>query len=150
MPHLFRVWLLRRSAERWPGRTLSSGPLGAEVGTPYERGGHDGATYLSWADWICPTHCTEPALCPAIKGPRTWTMPDTLANFATRNGKSGPLTFEVRHLAHGVGGFHTADVLAADRTLSELGARGPADVVVATTSHCHAAAGVIRLGPLVG
>jgi len=150
MPHLFREWLLRRSAARWPGRSLSTGPLGAEVGTPYERGGHDGATYLSWADWICPTHCTEPALCPAIKAPRTWTMPDTLARFAGRGGMSGPLAFEVRHLAHGVGGFHTAEVLAADQRLAEIGARGPAEVVVATTSHCHAAAGVIRLGPLVG
>ncbi len=150
MPHLFREWLLRRAAGRWPGRVLTSGPLGAEVGTPYERAGHDAATYLSWADWICPTHCTEPALCPAIKGPRTWTMPDTLGAYAARTGASGPLVFEVRHLAHGVGGFHTQDVLAADRGLAEIGARGPADVVVATSSHCHAAAGVIRLGPLVG
>jgi len=150
MPHLFREWLLRCSAARWPGRALSAGPLAAEVGTPYERAGHDAATYLSWADWICPTHCTEPALCPAIKGPRTWTMPDTLGAYAARSGASGPLVFEVRHLAHGVGGFHTVEVLAADRQLAEIGARGPAEVVVATSSHCHAAAGVIRLGPLEG
>lgn len=149
MPHLFREWLLRRARERWQGRELSSGPLAGEVGTPYERAGGDAATYLSWADWICPTHCTEPALCPAIRAPRTWSMPETFAAFATRTGLSGPLAFEVRHIAHGVGGFATADVLAADARLAEIGARGPAEVLVATTSHCHAAAGVIRLGPLV-
>lgn len=148
MPHLFREWLLRRAGVRWPGRELGTIPVAGEVGTPYERPGGDGATYLSWADWICPTHCTEPALCPVIKGPRTWTMPETIAAHAARIGASGPLTFEVRHLAHGVGGFTTREVLAADERLAEIGARGPTDVVVATSSHCHAAAGVIRLGPL--
>ena len=148
MPHLFREWLLRRARERWPGREMTSHPLPGEVGTPYERGGGDGATYLSWADWICPTHCTEPALCPAIRAPRTWSMPETVSDFAARRGLSGPLAFEVRHLAHGVGGFGVSAVLEADRRLAEIGARGPAEVVVATTSHCHAAAGVIRLGPL--
>ena len=150
MPHLFREWLLRRGRARWPGRELSTGPLPGEVGTPYERQGGDAATYLSWADWICPTHCTEPALCPAIRAPRTWTMPATLTAFTARQGASGPLLFEVRHLVHGVGGFTTAEVLAADARLVEIGARGPGEVIVSTTSHCHAAAGVIRLGPLVG
>jgi hypothetical protein len=150
MPHLFREWLLRRGRERWPGRALSTGPLPDEIGTPYERQGGDAASYLSWADWICPTHCTEPALCPAIRAPRTWTMPATLTAFTTRLGASGPLLFEVRHLVHGVGGFRTAEVLAADARLAEIGARGPGELVIATTSHCHAAAGVIRLGPLAG
>ena len=150
MPHLFREWLQRRAAARWPGRAIEAAPLPATVGTPYERPGADAATYLSWADWICPTHCTEPALCPAIRAPRTWSMPETLAAFASRQGASGPLALAVRHIAHGVGGFATEAVLEADRRLAEVGARGPAEVVVATTSHCHAAAGVIRLGPLAG
>ena len=150
MPHLFREWLLRRGGARWPGRTLSAGPLADAVGTPYERAGGDAASYLSWADWICPTHCTEPALCPAIRAPRTWAMEETLTDFAARRGLSGPLLFEVRHLAHGVGGFGTAEVLDADRRLGEIGDRGPAEVLVGTASHCHAAAGVIRLGPLAG
>lgn len=150
MPHLFREWLLRRGAARWPARALVTGPLGREVGTPYERGGGDAATYLSWADWICPTHCTEPALCPAIRAPRTWAMEETLAAHAHHAGLSGPLIFEVRHLAHGVGGFWTAEVLTAKARLEEIGDRGPAEVMVATASHCHAAAGVLSLGPLVG
>lgn len=149
MPHLLREWLLRRAGELWPGREVGSGPLVGEVGTPYERRGGDQATYLSWADWICPTHCTEPALCPVIRAPRTWSMTEDLQRFAARTGASGPFLFEVRHLAHGVGGFRTADVLAARDRLFEVGARGPAEVVIATTSHCHAAAGSIRLGPLV-
>ena len=150
MPHLFREWLLRRARARWPGRAVSTGPLSATVGTPYERAGGDAATYLSWADWTCPTHCTEPALCPAIRAPRTWAMEETLAEHAGRHGLSGPLLFEVRHLAHGVGGFATAAVHDADRRLAEIGARGPAEVLVATASHCHAAAGVISLGALAG
>jgi hypothetical protein len=148
MPHLFREWLLRQVGGRWPARDAASGPLTGEVGTPYERRGGDQATYLSWADWICPTHCTEPALCPVIRAPRTWSMTEDLQRFAARTGASGPLVFEVRHLAHGVGGFHTNDVLTARDRLFEVAARGPADVVIATTSHCHAAAGLIRLGPL--
>ena len=150
MPHLLREWLLRRARSHWPGRAVATGPLTDAVGTPYERAGSDAATYLSWADWTCPTHCTEPALCPAIRAPRTWAMEETLVEHAGRRGLSGPLLFEVRHLAHGVGGFATAAVLDADRRLAEIGARGPAEVLVATASHCHAAAGVIRLGPLAG
>jgi hypothetical protein len=148
MPHLLREWLLRQAGGQWRGREVGSGPLAGEVGTPYERRGGDQATYLSWADWICPTHCTEPALCPVIRAPRTWSMTEDLQRFAAQTGASGPLLFEVRHLAHGVGGFHTSDVIAARDRLVEVGSRGPAELVIATTSHCHAAAGLIRLGPL--
>lgn len=148
MPHLFREWLQRRAAARWPGREVTVAPLDAPVGTPYERQGGDGATYLSWADWICPTHCTEPALCPAIRAPRTWAMEETLASCAERIGAAGTLRFLVRHLAHGVGGFATAEVLAAERQLAAIGGRGPAKFLVATTSHCHAAAGLLTLGAL--
>jgi hypothetical protein len=40
----------------------------------------------------------------------------------------------------------TADVLAAEALVAEAGAAGPADVLVATVSHCHGALTVLSIG----
>lgn len=68
MPHLMFQWLLARARERWPGRVIEVAPVAGTLGTPYDReaAGADRTRYVSFADWICPTHCVEPAVCPAI------------------------------------------------------------------------------------
>ena len=68
MPHLMFEWVLRRARARWPQRDVSVAPVPGAFPTPYDRasGGADETRYVSFADWICPTHCIEPALCPAI------------------------------------------------------------------------------------
>src|SRR5262249_37006215 len=73
-PHLMYQWLLRRARERWPTRVVESRPLSEGPGTPYDVSSPDLVRYVSFADWICPTHCTEPSRCPVIRGPRTWEM----------------------------------------------------------------------------
>ncbi|HWC73298.1 MAG TPA: hypothetical protein VG454_05105, partial [Gemmatimonadales bacterium] len=80
MPHLMFDWVLRRARARWPARSVSVEPVVGMLPTPYDRAssGPDQTRYISWADWICPTHCIEPALCPAIGAPRTWEMSDTV------------------------------------------------------------------------
>jgi hypothetical protein len=146
MPHLFLDWLLRRARARWPGRRFEAGPLPGEVGTPYERRGGDGSTYLSFADWICPTHCTEPALCPVIRGPRTWDMGEALARHARVIGAAGPALFTVRHLVHGVGGFTAASIRSTETLLAEAVAAGFPTLAVGTVSSCHGAAGLLSIG----
>src|SRR5258708_10853544 len=44
-------------------RSVSVVPVPGEIPTPYDRAsaGVDQTRNISWADWICPTHCIEPA-----------------------------------------------------------------------------------------
>jgi hypothetical protein len=152
MPHLMFEWVLRRARGRWPGRAVTVEPVPGEVGTPYDRIADDQTRYVSFADWICPTHCVEPALCPAIGAPRTWEMGDAVRALAERlrqGGRrvAGPALFVCRHHVFGVGTFAAEAVLAGDRLVAEAGASGePADVLVGTISSCHGALNLLKLG----
>ena len=146
MPHLVYSWLLRRARARWRSRTVETVPLVEPVGTPYDTMAPDGTRYVSWADWLCPTHCVEPATCPMIRAPRTWEMSETLGDYAGRLGVLGPALCVTRHLAYGVGVFEVAEMLAADRLVAEAGREGgAAQVLVGTVSACHGAMNLLGL-----
>ncbi len=150
MPHLMFEWLLRRARARWPERDVAPRPLAEPAGTPYDMAAPDGTRYLSYADWLCPTHCIEPALCPAIRAPRTWEMSDALDAMAARLARTGPVAgpvlFTCRHRAFGVGMFDAEAVQAGDATVAAAGASGAAiDVLVGTVSACHGAASLLHL-----
>jgi hypothetical protein len=148
MPHLMYAWLIRRARERWPGRQLETVPLPDGPGTPYDVPAPDGTRYVSHADWICPTHCVEPALCPVTRAPRTWEMGDSLRSLANRLGVGGLVLFTCRHQVFGVGMFSLGEVLAGDTLVRLAGASGaPVDVMVGTVSSCHGAVNLLRLGP---
>jgi hypothetical protein len=152
MPHLMYEWLVRRARGRWPGRLVETRPLTAPVGTPYDATAPDGTRYVSFADWLCPTHCIEPAICPVIRAPRTWEMGDAMADLVDRlqatARTAGPALFVCRHRVFGVGMFDAAEVLAGDRLVAEAGSGpGDVDVLVGTVSGCHGAASLLHLGP---
>jgi hypothetical protein len=151
MPHLMYQWLVRRARARWPGRSVEQRPLTVPIGTPYDTAGPDGTRYVSFADWICPTHCVEPAICPVIRAPRTWEMSDAMEALTARLDRStptaGPALFVCRHRVFGVGMFDVAAVLQGDRLVAEAGAGpGDVDVVVGTVSGCHGAVSLMHLG----
>ena len=152
MPHLMFEWVLGRARQRWPRRPISVEPVPGDIGTPYDRTAQDATRYVSFADWICPTHCIEPALCPAIGAPRTWEMGDAVRALADRlraQGQpvAGPALFVCKHHVFGVGTFAAEAVLAGDRLVAEAGASGePAGVLVGTISSCHGAVNLLRLG----
>jgi hypothetical protein len=153
MPHLMFEWVLGRARQRWPRRSITVEPVPGDIGTPYDRTAPDATRYVSFADWICPTHCIEPALCPAIGAPRTWEMGDAvraLADRLRRDGRpiAGPALFVCKHHVFGVGTFAAQAVLAGDRLVAEAGASGaPAGVLVGTISSCHGAVNMLSLGP---
>jgi hypothetical protein len=152
MPHLMYEWLVRRARSRWPGRVVETRPLTAAVGTPYDAAAPDGTRYVSFADWLCPTHCIEPAICPVIRAPRTWEMGDAMGELVARlkltTPTAGPALFICRHRVFGVGMFDAAEVLAGDRLVAEAGAiPGEVDVLVGTVSACHGAVSLLHLGP---
>jgi hypothetical protein len=155
MPHLMYEWLVRRARARWPDREISPRPVSAEAGTPYDMLAPDGTRYLSYADWLCPTHCIEPALCPVIRAPRTWEMSEALEGLAQRLGRiaptAGPVLFTCRHRAYGVGMFDVAAVIEGDAIVAEAGRdSGAVDVLVGTVSACHGAASLLHLGAFAG
>lgn len=154
MPHLMFEWVLRRARERWPQRAVSVAPVPGPFPTPYDRpsAGSDATRYVSWADWICPTHCIEPALCPAIGAPRTWEMSDSVRDLVERlraGGRpvDGPALFVCQHQVFGVGMFSAESVRAGDRLVAVAGASGePAEILVGTISSCHGALNLLTLG----
>jgi len=153
MPHLMFEWVLRRARTRWPNRAVSVEPVPGDFPAPYDRPGADSTRYVSFADWICPTHCIEPALCPAIGSRRTWEMADAVRELAERlraGGRpvSGPALFVCKHQVFGVGMFSAELVRAGDRLVEESGsASAPAEILVGTISSCHGALNLLKLGP---
>ncbi len=148
MPHLLYHWLQRRARAQWPTRAITT-ESAAPVGTPYETEAPDGTRYVSYADWLCPTHCIEPATCPVTRTPRTWDMADAATRLVRRHPGAmvGPVVFECRHVAYGVGAIAVDQVLAGAAAVLEAGAGGAAtDLVVATVSGCHGAFNLLHLG----
>jgi hypothetical protein len=151
MPHLMYEWLLRRARSRWPDREVGTRPVTVGPGTPYDVLAPDGTRYVSFADWLCPVHCIEPATCPIIRAPRTWEMGDAMVALTRRLGAShptaGPVLFTCRHRVYGVGMFDVSAVLEGDAVVARAGAEGTAvDVLVGTVSACHGAASLLHLG----
>jgi hypothetical protein len=151
MPHLMFDWLVRRARARFPGRAVEVVPVPEGVGSPYDRTGPTATRFVSFADWICPTHCVEPARCPAIGAPRTWEMSDAVTALARRLQPPvhGPALFVCRHHVFGVGTFSVDAVLEGDRIVGEAGASADQSrVLVGTISSCHGALNLLSIGPL--
>ena len=152
MPHLMFEWVRRRAEARWPTRAVSIEEVPGTLGTPYDRTAPDRTRYVSFADWICPTHCIEPTTCPAIGRERTWEMSTAVTELAERlravgSNVVGPALFVCRHHVFGVGTFAVDAVLAGDALVQQAG-QGGEDVsaLIGTISSCHGAVNVLRVG----
>jgi hypothetical protein len=143
MPHLMADWLTERARRRWPERRVRTEPLLAAPDVPWQRGGEDGTHYVSFAEWMCPINCIEPARCPHTGGPRTWSLPIAVREYADAERGSGhplePLVFHCTHRTYGVGMIDVADVIDADAAITVGAERGEAAFLIGTVSHCHGA-----------
>jgi hypothetical protein len=144
MPHLMAGWLVARARDRWPRRNVRVAGLDSAPSVPWQREGADGTHYVSYAEWICPINCIEPARCPHTRGERTWSLPTAMSSYVESEREAGraldgPFVFHCAHRAFGVGMLDVADVLAADRAIAARAAGGPAAFLVGTASHCHGA-----------
>lgn len=142
-PHLLFDWLSRQGARA--GLRLSRGAPLAPRGLPFEADTQAGDRALSYAAWMCPPLCIEPALCPHTRGPRDW----SLAADLEAPDDEGPDRIVLRclHLVYGVGTIPVADVLAARDRLLAGAAAGRRRWLVATSSHCHALAATLEVTP---
>lgn len=150
MPHLMAEWLARRIGARAGLGAVAPVPLPRVPSLPWARAGADGTHFVSAAEWMCPVNCIEPATCPAIAGPRTWSLPRHVkgwveAERAAGRDVEGPVVLHCAHRAYGVGMFDTTAVLEGDRLAAEAAARGASHLLVATVSHCHGALALLPL-----
>ncbi len=150
MPHLLLDWLVSRATRRWPTREVAVEPLAAPPDMPWQRAAPDGRHYVSFAEWMCPVNCIEPARCPATRGPRDWSMPPAISRYVAEQGDSGqpldgPVIFHCSHRVWGVGMIDAPTVAAADGFVARTAAHTAARVLVGTVSHCHGALGVLRV-----
>jgi hypothetical protein len=152
MPHLLAHWLERQARTRWPRREVALVPAKTPLGTPYDRLHTDGVRYVSFADWLCPIHCVEPLLCPAIKAPRTWEMSEAVTSWTTAHGRehatAAPALFNCRHMAFGVGMYPAHAAFDGFNGFVPVG-DGPSggDLVIGSISSCHGAIALLRVGP---
>ena len=152
MPHLLAQWLEARARAAWPTHRVAMVPATDPLGTPFDwLHPGDGVRYVSFADWLCPTHCIEPATCPVISAPRTWEMGEAVTAWtAARRAErptAGPALFTCRHMVHGVGMYPARLAEEAFAALATQLAATPdgADLVVGSVSACHGAVGVLRV-----
>jgi hypothetical protein len=140
-PHLLLGWL-RHELEQG-GTATGRGALAPAFGVPYQATTAAGDRALSYATWICPPTCIEPALCPHTRGPKSWSLAGDLD--ATPPGFDGSVVFRCLHLLRGIGTIPLAQIFAArDRLAAEARPRHRR-YLVATSSHCHALATVLEV-----
>lgn len=143
-PHLLLTWLERQAA-RLGARTVRMPAPSRDL--PFEAATETGDRALSYAAWICPPTCIEPALCPHTRGPKDWSLVGDLERPRKEDGVDDRIVFRCLHLVYGVGTIPVADIRAArDRVIAGLRS-GPRRYLVATSSHCHALATVLEVVP---
>jgi hypothetical protein len=144
-PHLLCDWLLAIARAAVAARTVERAACELALGLPFERGDTMGNRFISAAGWVCPATCIEPALCPAIRGPRTWELGDLVRAGAARAVPpyQHVALFTSRHFAFGIGAIPVAELARArlelTRALREDAS--PQRVLVGTVSSCHGVLG---------
>jgi len=147
-PHLLLTWLEGQAARAGARTMRRTGP--PPRGLPYEATTTAGDRALSYASWICPPTCIEPALCPHTKGAKDWSLAADLEAPRPADAVDDRIVFRCLHLVYGVGTIPMADILAARDRLRAGMEQGPRVYLVATSSHCHALATVLEVAPGAG
>ena len=150
-PHLAFDWLVWSVRQRLGEDAVSVEPMEHGFGgLPYEYLAPAGVRYISAADWICPTNCRAPHICPMIRDVRTWELADTVNAYAQSHAESmaASIIFQPRFRVPGVDTLRIREYTdARDRVLA-LASRpemAGKEVVVATVSPCHGAVSLLRL-----
>ncbi len=134
-PHVLLDWL---AADLGPqGWSLARTPDRSEppAHPPVLRETGAGDLAMSYAEWLCPPACIEPALCPHTRGPKSWSLATELAN-APRS-----FVFPCLHLAYGVGTIPVSAIFGVRDNLRDALRRGEvgpgAPAWITSASHCH-------------
>lgn len=153
-PHLAFEWLVWSLRARLGGESaVSIEPMEHEFGgLPYEYLGPNGDRYISAANWICPTNCRAPHICPMTRDVRFWDLEDTVRNFASDHATmvASAVVFKPQFRVPGVDVIRLAEYVSErDRLLALYSASPGMQVVVGTVSPCHGAVSLMEFPGLV-
>jgi hypothetical protein len=134
-PHVLLDWLAADLKRHGLFLVRRPDPTDPPVRPPMLRETKAGDAALSYAEWLCPPACIEPALCPHTRGPKSWSL-------ATELGRAPhSFVFPCLHLAQGVATIPLSAIFGArDHVVEalrrgELGPESPA--WISSASHCH-------------
>jgi hypothetical protein len=152
-PHLAFEWLVWSLHQRLgsPEAVLTE-PMDYQFGgLPFEHLAPSGTRYISAADWICPTNCRAPHICPMTRDVRFWDLEDTVKDYAASHTEdvAAAVVFKPQFRVPGVDVLRIGQYLAERDRLLELSRQsGMAgrSVVVGTVSPCHGAVSLLRFG----
>jgi hypothetical protein len=134
-PHVLLDWLAADLSRHRLTLRRSPGFADPPVRPPVLRETKAGDLAMSYAEWLCPPACIEPALCPHTRGPKSWSLAGELAR------APHSFVFPCLHLAYGVGTIPLSAIFGVrDRLVDALrrGEVGPdAPAWIASASHCH-------------
>lgn len=155
-PHLAFEWLVWSLRERLGSQSaITVEPVAQEFGgLPYEYLDPKGVRYISAANWICPTNCRAPHICPMTRDVRTWELEDSVKEYAAAHPEeyAGAVVLKPRFRVPGVDTLFIRDYTdARDRLLARAAqpeAQGKG-VVVGTVSSCHGAVSLLRFASSV-
>ena len=153
-PHLVCSWLMRRARRARLAAIVETIAPDGLPGTPYKKSSPDGSGYLSFATWVCPVTCIEPAVCPKTRGPKDWEMDDAVFSDSRLKSRGRPydlaFVFRCRHYAWGVGTYPASLAVRAgnrlENRLRNLPAGRDLHVLVGTVSSCHGVLNVFKVG----
>ena len=149
-PHLAFEWLVWSLRSRLGEEAITVEPVEDQFGgLPYEYLAPSGARYISAADWICPTNCRAPHVCPMTRDTRTWELERTVNGYADAHPDkfATAVVFQPRFRVPGVDVLHISEYIEARDRLLAMAAQREAmgkGVVVGTVSPCHGAVSLLR------
>jgi len=125
-------------------------PLKEGPNTPFLHKAENQAIWaISYATWICPPDCQEPAICPHTKAPRSWDCGDVLKPSQTNsNNKVVTHLFACaplyQHIVQIPGAVICQEMMTFEKSLTE---NPPERVIIGTHSHCHGIIGHFAIEP---
>ena len=150
-PHLAFEWLVWSLRKRLGEQAIGVEPVTHEFGgLPYEYLDPSGCRYISAANWICPTNCRAPHVCPMTRDIRTWELEETVKEYASAHPDlfAGSVVFKPRFRVPGIDTLTISEYTGArDRILAlvtqlDMWGKG---IVVGTVSSCHGAVSLLTL-----
>ena len=142
-PHVLLDWLTADLARHGLALTRTFELAEPPARPPVLRETKGGDLAMSYAEWLCPPACIEPALCPHTRGPKTRSLATDLAK-APRS-----FVFPCMHLAYGVGTIPVSAIFnVRDRLVDALrrGDAGPKKPIwIGSASHCHGLAAAVTV-----
>lgn len=145
-PHVFFQVCLDFIAKHAPDAVITLAESRPPLGLPFEMPTTHGVTPLSYATWVCPLECEEPATCPAIAGERKWDFDRFFAELEKKEAALKPdylfLGFSCDQLIDGIAHIPWDRVTSNFARLQErLRTSKTITLSVATYSRCHAILG---------